>query len=80
MSTTTVATHHGGYAEPHGHHPGSLSKHLQLESSMNTTCPVCGDEIVDIQSAVLHGDADYPFEPTYLTHAECDSVSIGEGL
>jgi hypothetical protein len=47
---------------------------------MNTHCPVCGDEIVDGRNAVLYGDADYPFESTYFTHPECDSVTIGEAL
>ena len=80
MSIKTVTAHCGNDVEPHSLHPGSLAAWRQVGSPMNTTCPVCGDEIVETHGAVLHGDADYPFDPQYFTHPECDSVTIGEAL
>jgi hypothetical protein len=78
MSIRTVTAHQGRRVEPYSAHPGSRARYLKPECLMNTHCPVCGDEIVDARNAVLHDNADYPFEPTYFTHPECDSVTIGE--
>ena len=75
MSIETVITHRS-----HSLHPVLLEGCLAISGPKNTICPVCGDEIVEAQNAVLHADADYPFDPQYFTHPECDSVTIGEAL